>query len=76
MKYKYQELSDALKENLLKNKETLYVYKGKNTSDAIRSLISYGSKSKKWWRQLRYNQLCAIDKARESLGLEKIHNVY
>lgn len=76
MNYTYQELTESLKSNLLKDKETLYTYKGKNTTDAIRTLMSYGSHSKKWWRRLRFNQLCAIDKIRESLGLCKIHNVY
>ena len=72
MKKSFEELPDGLRNSLLKGKEILYVYLGRNPDDALKRLLEYGPRTSKHWRRTRYAQMLAVDKARKQLGLEPI----
>jgi hypothetical protein len=72
MKRKYQELSQGLKDGLLKDKQTLYVYLGRNPDDAFKKLMSYTPRKRKSWHFMKYNQMLAIDDIRKKLNLEPL----
>ncbi len=78
IKYKYEDLSNGMKNSLMKNLIIRYTYEGKENpeEEALIKLTKIEKdKTKKSWRRMIPIYMKLIDKKREEMGLEKIHNI-